>query len=300
MKEGINKKFTDGNWKVGMKVIGEYNIKKHEIWNSKFYWVHEINNVLGKVRVLDKDNDVVSEWLPKSWFSPSYCLTTYRYQGSEITTPFNILQSGIMTMNEVYTAMSRARSLKQIHIQFTDKVFKREAEPAEATKIDLLKPKKGFIYLLTNDENNKIYVGKTDNLQRRFEEHLSTNDIIKESAKKWNQTLLSTVHYFREKDLLKIETNYIKLYHQNENYQLLNTQKVPKDQTFIKKINSGTLDERVAKMFKIEEGPNFFRIQVRTKERTIDIKRQYGARKTKEQAYEEITNERNKLTLEFF
>ncbi len=47
--------------------------------------------------------------------------------------------------------------------------------------------------------------------------------------------------------------------------------------------------------YKIEEVENCFRIRVRTKGEHIEIKKRFGSRKSKEDAYKEIVEARNQL-----
>ena len=296
LNEKINKQFIKNNWTVGMKVVCNVNDKKNNLWNSKFYWIKSISGKKIQVIDIESEDQQVSEWISKSKFAPAYALTVYRYQGSKIDEPFNIRQANQMSLNEIYTALSRGTSLKNIHIEYTNKEFRKETEPTMVTEIELTKPSIGYIYLLSNDENNNIYVGETDNIERRFEEHTTKNDVIMQNGKNWKISKLTTVHYFKKQVLLNVETRYIGYYCNKNEYKMLNTQKVPKKETFKPNITNGTIDDRI----KIEKYENFYRIRVRSNGKNIIIKKNFGNCRTEEQAYNEINDAKNKLQIDFF
>ena len=53
-----------------------------------------------------------------------------------------------MDANEVYTALTRAKKLSQIHLKLSNKEFKFAQEPLQSTEIKLSNPDIGYIYLM--------------------------------------------------------------------------------------------------------------------------------------------------------
>jgi Uri superfamily endonuclease len=110
-------------------------------------------------------------------FEPLYCQTVYKYQGSTIKEKFTIHEVSSMTKRELYTSLSRGKSLNQISFKYDAKTFvNRDTASSTEQKVKVNndideKYQAGKIYKITF--NNHIYIGSTcRSLKERFEEHL--------------------------------------------------------------------------------------------------------------------------------
>jgi len=301
LRDSINNKFAK-EWFVGMKIIGDqYNDKTKGIFNSKMYYVTDIDG--DKIQFANKKggNPYECGFVPKRHFLPAYACTVYKYQGDTIKEPFNIQQASIMDRNELYTAISRGQGLDQIHIEYNDQYYKKAKEPKEATKMKIEKANTGYIYHLFNNKENKSYIGMTTNtIEKRFQEHLNKkDDPIHKFDGEWNFEEISKVHYFNEKTLKRIEKKYIMWYNDNK-YDLINTQNIEKiENKLSNKICVGNYDEKLKEQFKIQECKGYYRIQYQLNGIKKDVKKCYGPRKCKEDAFKEIKEVQNELILSF-
>ena len=291
-KDLINDRFlTNTDWYVGMKIIANITIKSMGISKSELFTIKSFDDKLFV--------EEIEEEVKKQWFVPAFAVTVYKYQGSEIIGYVNIHEIEYMDLNELYTALSRCKSLDQLRFEYTDKVFKPASEPINSTNIELDKYQIGYIYLLTNQKHNKFYVGQTStSIQQRFKEHINNpKDCINSIDGEWTYEQVSVVYYNEKENLLRTETNYIHYYSQN-GYDLLNTLKMPKkienkiySKVVIEEDNKFEVKKDIVTVksggrFKIVKGNSFYRIQDRVNGSKIDVIRTWGKKITEVQAYE--------------
>ena len=103
----------------------------------------------------------------------NYAMTTFRSQGGTIREPFNIHEVDKMNDNELFTALTRATCLEDIHLDMTKlkKLLKKENITFKFREI-YNGTKSGIVYEAS--ENDKFYIGITKrNKEIRFEEHLT-------------------------------------------------------------------------------------------------------------------------------
>jgi len=80
------------------------------------------------------------------------------------------------------------------------------------------KTKTGYIYKITNEETNKIYIGSTTtSLEQRFEEHKQCKDTsplhtAMKEYKKWKIELVEEIEFIDYEELLIAETCYMMKY----------------------------------------------------------------------------------------
>lgn len=208
------------DWFIGMPIISEENKKLDEkkISRSEFFKIASLDQEKKTLKVLGMDQE-----LPFSFFRPAYCVTVYKYQGSTIHSPYNIRDVEQMDLNEIYTALSRATKLENIHLDFTDKVFKRNSEPQQPSRHKSVETKKGFIYRLRNDEKMKQYVGQTErSVAERFVEHCEGSKFMEGNPAGWYHSTLGEF-VFVNKGLNQIEKSFV-VGNQldNEGYELVN------------------------------------------------------------------------------
>jgi len=238
-------KLQGGQIKEGMKVIAKKNSKGLKIYNSEFYWIHEVSTNKKNIILVKIKNDKGEVITPTpityaKYFEPAYCVTVYKYQGSTIDQPYNIFDCQYFSKNELYTALSRAKSIDLIHIDyemFKNVVFVEYEGPKTQLKYELLKTQLGSIYEITNGKN--YYVGQTcQTLEERLNEHFVCEESqifinIKEGKSKkedWSIKLITQVHYFENPtkviqnkySLNQCEKRYIKLYKEKYGDNLLN------------------------------------------------------------------------------
>ena len=87
----------------GMPLIATTNIKDKGIFNTMEFNLNEIKEVEG-----DRFFEVEDEWYSQSEFSqsfiPGFCVTVYKYQGSDIKEDYNIHDVKWMDKKHIYTA----------------------------------------------------------------------------------------------------------------------------------------------------------------------------------------------------
>lgn len=210
-----------GEFKVGDEVIGEINDKKKSLFRSRIYTIEDVKENKLKLSGID-------ELIDKSAVSSAVAITSHRSQGSTIRQPYNIYELERMNLNELYTALSRATKLSDVHFTLTGKKFHRIQEKSTPTKL-LWQPCSFTVnYLMTNHEAKNLYVGITDRtMEERMNEHLTDpNDPISKIKGKWEIKKLSVVHCFCERDRRVYEEAYTKYYRLNapEGYEVIDRQ----------------------------------------------------------------------------
>lgn len=117
-RDEINKKFCPGDYELDMPVIIDDKLgtlKKHGLYNST---IHKVQFVTEEGIRVYKNRHVI----PRKLILPAYAVTCYKYQGSTIFEPHNVFVRK-MTKEEAATALSRAKRLSDIHIEWIDRVF---------------------------------------------------------------------------------------------------------------------------------------------------------------------------------
>jgi hypothetical protein len=157
----------------GLNIIAHQNNKKFKYFNSQISTIIQIDEdtvkLKGEYRTIKIPHSKLSD------FDYAFCTTTHKSQGRTIPEPYNIYEVNKMTRRLIYTALSRAKSVDQIHLTWTDKTFELdnpETDPEEITiqKPDLVKCK---IYEIKDATQN--YVGRTTTtLEQRFHEHCTS------------------------------------------------------------------------------------------------------------------------------
>ena len=143
---------------VGQKVIANKNFKGKGVFNSRFYFIQSIEN--DKVSLAHELNGKpISGKRGVYYFNmkdidPAYCVTCYKYQGDTVGEEYNIHEVGQMSFNELYTSLSRGRSLSQIHFNYTVKKFYSRKEENNPTVLMPIKMSKGEIYECYNQNQN--------------------------------------------------------------------------------------------------------------------------------------------------
>ena len=272
-RKEVNSQFHKGYY-VGQKIISNKNIKTKGVYNSRIYYIHDIQNNKVALRnekdgepLLSSKNEVL--YFNLKDFAPAYCITCYRYQGSTIEEEYNIHDVFKMSFNEIYTSLSRGRSLDKIHFDYTPRTFNVAKENNKPT---ILKPRqmaKGEIYECYNETRNLYYVGSTTTTtKKRFQEHCQEKEdpIFKTGgAEEWKCKKIIDYYFWEkikgkneitingEEKIRKIEGYYIQEYHER-GCKLVNTQKVPKKGTFKATVGNVGMDDSVKEKYSYEKG----------------------------------------------
>ena len=112
-----------------------------------------------------------------------------------------------MTLNDMYTAMSRGTALSHVHLEYTDKTFETPKPTTETWLIPLMKGKEGGLYMARNESH--VYVGQVKNHARmadRWAEHCDSKAIMDES---WTWIDMGRFLYWSESELNKAEERAI-------------------------------------------------------------------------------------------
>lgn len=250
LRQKINERLLNGReWFIGLKLVAKENNKPKEIYNSKVYFIKEIIDET-MINVEDEEGNEIGI-VNRRLFDPAYANTCYKYQGDTITDDYNIHQVEYMDMNELYTSLTRAKKLSQLHLKWTNKTFKLATEPDKPTMLTPTKQKIGYVYLMKNEKHKKGYIGiTTKSVKERFGEHkYDKHDSMHKYDGKWKVEQLSILTYFDDRMLKRIETKYIAQYYFNETnpFELINVKKIPKmnKALYDVKIESGTIDPEI-------------------------------------------------------
>ena len=233
--ETVNFKYNNGTetYKIcqGMPVIATVNIKDKKIFNTMEL---EIENITERKDFDDESDDqteyakmfcINREWFSEKEFSesftPSFCVTVYKYQGADINEPYNIHDVNRVDKKQLYTALSRTTKLEYVHLNFKElnKVYKVRMQPLLELVNSRLNSlyKNGKIYKVTFD-NEKTYVGCTcEELETRLKWHLTNKNsqVFKFKNENPKMELIVNCPCDSKKSLEKIETKYINEYAEN-------------------------------------------------------------------------------------
>eukprot|EP00666_Eupelagonemidae_sp_cell4sb_P017161 gene17161-6400_t len=183
-KKGKKEGFEHGAFYYfkGQKVIATQNNAFIKVYNAQQFEIVDFDEYMVTIRKEDQTTSRIKKIAFKQekgkgdyYFEPAYCVTVYRYQGDTISEPFNIWDAESMSFEEMYTALSRTKSLSQIGLSNPNKEtpfppLKFDLDPISArikpAEADTLKPiceEKGvpfFVYRgskLAKDEMVKQY-----------------------------------------------------------------------------------------------------------------------------------------------
>ena len=99
-------------------------------------------------------------------FELGFCSTVYKWQGDTIKEPFNIYETQRMSLNEIYTAISRGTCFANINLTYPEggaKEFRADRPPKpKETVLKAPKTQTGSIYRILDKKTKKLgYVGST-------------------------------------------------------------------------------------------------------------------------------------------
>lgn len=145
---------------------------KYNFFNGDRYVYKQYDAETNRVCLIDEEN--IEHWMNldvfKSVFELAYCTTIHKTQCLTITEPFNVFEVHKFSNRMAYTAFTRAKTLGQISVYGWPQknVFKQQ--PDWQTYNLSNDEDKYVIYALTY-ELVPFYIGQTDNMARRLDEH---------------------------------------------------------------------------------------------------------------------------------
>jgi predicted GIY-YIG superfamily endonuclease len=293
-------KFGDKKYWAGMYLISHSNYK--QIINSVRYLVTEICPLL---ELEDLDGNVIelSYNEADTYMRYGYADTVMRMQSRTIHGKFNIHELSSMNWNEVFVALSRAKNADNIGIEYTDKKYAMAVPPKKGsvhdTKLELFT---GTIYERT--DGDMIYIGSTNNLERRKKEH--DEKPVSKKVKIWESKMKH-----------KIITNIVATYICCNKRQLVDLEytfiaKIPADKCMnTNGVSAKAVEKNTTKLIKPEEihysrfkiterkQRKVYRIQWKIKNTKHEKCFSYSS-KSKDEAMEEAVKFREELVRENF
>lgn len=142
-------------------------------------------------------------------FKPRYTMNLHQSQGSTFLEQYSIYEYKTMEPRLLYVALSRAREMEQIYV----------------CDIESYNAYKGYIQ--SYELNGKYYIGSTNDLVKRKQEHTSctnagntkfNNAINMYGIEEFNYKVLETSESNNIKDLWRLEDEYIDKYNRISNF----------------------------------------------------------------------------------
>jgi hypothetical protein len=148
---------------VGLPIIANETRKVNkdfDIFNNEEFEVTFVDK--DKITIKNERITIDIKHSEFKFFDLAYCITVHKSQGSTFNFPFSIYDYNFKGFDKrlLYTAMSR--STKKEFVNFCYRTYKT---------------KTGFVYKITNEDTDKIYIGSTTtSLDQRFKEHKESKD----------------------------------------------------------------------------------------------------------------------------
>ena len=298
--------------KIGDRVICEMNLPKQEIYNSEFYIVEDIKKEKRKTLYLITNQVDEKIWIEtrmggKNVFRSGIATTVYKYQGDTIKEAFNIYDINTMSLNELYTAISRGTCFNDVNLNYTDRIFDDEEtlhnnrceKNGYSTEIENQKLTLGYIYKCS--VKSLHYIGSTtDTIEKRLKQHLKCKKSPLFQYKKldWNVKELTKLYFKDKQELIRVEYRYIYI----DEDELINTNG-ERAKKYIEKlkpeIENGAYDENIHQQkFKIIKHKNFYILRIRNK--NIKIEKRISFKKDNNKAMKKMSDFKDNLLKEYF
>jgi hypothetical protein len=110
---------------TGMDLVCNITKPKDHLYRSELYKLTDFDNNQVCMKS-ETGNNIKIDFDNIDWFQPAYAMTVYRYQGSSIDVPFNVINVNSMSLREIYTAISRAKKYEDLYIEYTNITFYNE------------------------------------------------------------------------------------------------------------------------------------------------------------------------------
>ena len=163
-KSKSNSKSQDIWIKTDTPIMCVKNDKKMGLKNGKMYVIDEIGNSQIKIQENTFNDDEFAEY-----FVVAFAYTNHKVQGITIKEPFNIYEWKKMVIREKYTAYSRTSDGSNVQI-----VNNQEVNWTLWEELQKFFCYNYVIYKWSNIHCNDIYVGHTNNFEKRKQEHIKS------------------------------------------------------------------------------------------------------------------------------
>ena len=209
-------KIGNFQWYVGMPIIAFTGNKKLKIVNSHKCEILSIAEGVVTIKTPVGESCVGFELFPKL-FRHGWAETIRRWQGDKITSPYNIVETKSMSLNDIYTSIGRTTLWENVGLQATEcagKYYKvkpkfvcYEAKPLE------LEYFAGKIYEIKPADNSWCYIGMTvqNPETREIQHHNNATNAIMKSAMDEPDVKMNVVAEYKctRQELARIETEHI-------------------------------------------------------------------------------------------
>ena len=289
IKDETNQQITNGEWKIGDLLRCKINYKRLEvpIYNGQFATITDISETHVVIGTTTFPRTVLGEG-----FEHGFAQTVYAYQGSTIGTPYEIKELERMSFEEAMTSLGRTKDIRTVTFNDCDRIFKpmpTSRTPTVIHSIDCYSEEVGYIYgIYSNDE--LLYIGKTRDLERRYQEHLAGDMFTGIDIKIKSLVNLGNCS---NHELNRAEKICIRK-HIQKGFELMNTILYEDSPLIIPSEQTYTRYDKVSKMFNITDMGSYYRIKYDGFERLS----RYGKRKTQQQAYDIMLAIRSNIIFE--
>lgn len=225
MKRGSESKLTEMAFNAGDPVT-PYNAGEGFYNNQDFLFVTCDDDNVTLHPKYGKDNLVIAKSKFIKSFIPAFAITVNRSQGSTFDFQYAILDIDAMYTNDLYVAVTRATSWQNVFLDQEAKTLKKFKYQDTQKELTLWnRYKTGYIYKLLHPDIEKFYIGSTDDVERRFQEHKDSKaeDLLHTEMRKmdgWKIEVVEKVLFLNKRELHNLEKKYIQMY---DSSKLLNT-----------------------------------------------------------------------------
>jgi predicted GIY-YIG superfamily endonuclease len=301
----------------GMKMICTTNdLKDFNMYNSSMHTITAIDKGNVTLKYEFGGSHTVDMIQFSHHFIPAYCSTTHKYQGKTITEPYNIYEADKMSLNLLYTALSRCKHEDQIHIGTVNPFYpkiKPDTTIEERNLIDNGEWRHSKIYKV-NFSDGRFYIGyTTQKLKDRLAQHMNlyseknqttATRYYKDSGIKPTIELLHQYPCFKKEEIEGYEHRVIQMYKKQDPDNILNKQKMNEEAKEPKWKNETKVQVKrhiVDNRFKIHEDKidRCYYIDTKVNGKRFKTKARYGNRSTKEEAYEKIQKKSCEFAVSF-
>jgi len=256
---------------VNSPIVAIHSCKKMSFYNGQQFTITSIKGKLIELKGAIRTITIYPSTLAK--FKPADARTIHNVQGDTVETRFNIreLDHPRMSRQLLFTALSRARSLDQICLNWTDRVFEIEMPPTSTLKLKILERQLQTcrIYRITKPFSNDSYIGfTTQTLEERLQQHYDKpcNSKMRVFLKSGNAEieLIAEDQFFTKQEMEAYETTFIQMLKPTLNILKVGRPTLPKSPSEIKPLPikriTVNISESVVKATGTKQQKNCFRI----------------------------------------
>ena len=167
-KNGSNCKLTE------MKLVNGSPVSPYK--NGKLYYNNQDFNYMRREEnnvILMSDKEItlsVKEF--ENTFIPAYAITVNRSLGSTFDFKYIIHEADSMCLNDLYVAMSRSRRFVDVFLSYPITHLTPFKYTTDAILLKIKhKHQTGYIYKISCDEDERIYIGSTFTPETRWIQH---------------------------------------------------------------------------------------------------------------------------------